>query len=177
MDDKVFSVIGLVAGLLIAVGVFGTWGSVSVSATYAGIPVAVSIDVSGWGLAQGMTYAGITAPGLKLPYVALIGGILALIAGIIGLVKPGIISKLLLSIGGMMGLIGIGLGLAIADVGGAVSDMIKTMAGTYGIPPEVSIGIGTGYGAYMVVIGGILAVLSALGLKMEKAEVSPLATQ
>jgi len=77
------------------------------------------------------------------------------VGSVLALVKPSAVAKVLLAIGGILALIGVAYGLAIADAGAAIS----------GAAPGVS--MGAGYGAYLVVIGGILAVLSTLGLNEE----------
>ena len=136
MNGKLLAVIGLIGGILIAVGVFGTWMS------------AAGETASGWDATK-------PAPegyGSKLPYIGLAGGILAVIGSLVALVKVGVIPKVLLIIGGICGLIGVSLGIAMADIFAAMP-----------IPIEVSIG----YGVYMCVVGSILAFLVTLGLKAE----------
>jgi len=136
---KKIAIIGLIGGILAAVGVFGTWMTISLVEEF---------SLSGWDLAQGtMATGGLS---YKLPYFALVGGILAVVGSVLGLVKPGTVARVLLAIGGILALIGVANGLNVADVATAAT-------GVY----EAS------YGTYMVVIGGILAILSTLGLEEE----------
>jgi len=144
MDNRTLAIIGLIGGILVTVGVFGTWMTTSVGEQ----------SVSGWDLAQGTAATGDL--GLKLPYFALVGGILAVVGSVLVLVKPGAVAKVLLAIGGILALIGVAHGLTYADMGAAMT------------APGVS--MGAGYGAYMVVIGGILAILVTLGLKEEEVK-------
>jgi len=146
MDNRILAIIGLIGGILAAVGVFGPWMTASV--------MGMKQSASGWDLAQGTAGAG--GISLKLPYFALVGGILAVVGSVLALVKPGAVAKVLLAIGGILALIGVAYGLTVADAGIAIGGMV----------PEVS--IGASYGAYLVVIGGILAILVTLGLKEEK---------
>ena len=145
---KKIAIVGLIGGILAAVGVFGTWMTMS--------GIGTGVSVSGWDFAQGTAETG--GLSLKLPYFALLGGILAVVGSVLALVKPSAVAKSLLAIGGILALIGVAYGLAIADAGAAIS----------GAAPGVS--IGAGYGAYLVVIGGILAILSTLGLKEGPSE-------
>jgi len=102
-------------------------------------------SLSGWDLTKATAEGGI---GAKLPYVALVGGILAVVGAIVGLVRPGVTPTGLLAIGGILALIGVAHGLRIVDL------TIDS----------------TGYGAILVTIGGILAILVTLGLKEEPSE-------
>ena len=146
MDNRTLAIIGLIGGILATVGVFGTWMTTS--------GVGTGVSASGWDLTQGTEEAG--SVGLKLPYFALVGGILAVVGSVLVLVKPGAVAKVLLAIGGILALIGVAYGLTYADMGAATT------------VPGVS--VGAGYGAYLVVIGGILAILVTLGLKEEEVK-------
>ncbi len=148
MDNRTLAIIGLIGGILAAVGVFGTWTTASITPV---MMEGMELSASGWDWAQGTVGAG--GPGLKLPYFALVGGILAVVGSVLVLVKPGAVAKVLLAIGGILALIGVAIGVAYADAGTAIT----------GAAPGIS--AGAGYGAYMVVIGGILAILVTLGLK------------
>lgn len=145
---KKIAIIGLISGILAAVGVFGTWMTMSAMGT--------EVSASGWDFAQGTTETG--GLSLKLPYFALLGGIIAVVGSVLGLVKPSAVARVVLAIGGILALIGVAYGLTIADAGAAIT----------GAAPGIS--VGAGYGAYLVVIGGILAILSTLGLKEEPSE-------
>ena len=134
---KKIAIIGLIGGILVVAGVFGTW------ITNVG-------SLSGWDLTKATGEGGL---GARLPYVTLIGGILAVIGALLALwAKPGVIPAGLLAIGGILALIGVAFGLVVADVG--------------------LLGKAMGYGGILVVVGGILAILVTLGLKEEpyKAE-------
>jgi hypothetical protein len=146
MDERTLAIIGLIGGILATVGVFGTWMTMSM--------MGVEQSASGWDLARGTGAAG--GLSLKLPYVALVGGILAVVGSVLVFVKLGAVTKVLLAIGGILALIGVAYGLVVADAGAAIA----------GAVPGVS--MGAGYGAYLVVIGGILAILVTLGLKEKK---------
>jgi len=104
--------------------------------------------MSGMGMDEsGSGWDMIRQSGMKLPLAALVGGILAVIGSIL-------VFAILRAIGGILALIGVAMGLAYAEMGA----MIPGMAGFT---------LGAGYGTYLVVIGGILAILSTLGLKEE----------
>jgi len=152
MDNRTLAIIGLIGGILAVVGVFGTWVKVSLDEDW-------EASASGWDFTQGTEIAG---PGysltqtLKLPYVALVGGILAVVGSVLVFVKLSMVTRALLAIGGILALMGVAFGLHMADVGGAIG--------------STPLSQGTGYGTYLVVIGGILAVLVTLGLKEEEAK-------
>lgn len=148
MDNRTLAIVGLIGGILAVVGVFGTWTTMSAMGT--------EYSDSGWDWAQGTAGAG--GLSLKFPYFALVGGILAVVGSVLALVKPSAVAKVLLAIGGILALIGVAYGLAAADTGAAIT----------GAVPGVS--AGASYGTYMVVIGGILAILVTLGLKEEKVK-------
>jgi hypothetical protein len=149
MDKKILAIIGLIGGILTAIGVFGTW--MTEKASTGGTEV--SISASGWDLARGTTAT--SGFSLKLPYLALVGGILAVVGSVIALVKPIMVTKVLLAIGGILALMGVAFGLVMADTGAAITGA------------AIGVSMGTGYGTYLVVIGGILAILVTLGLKEE----------
>lgn len=126
------AIIGLIGGILVVAGVFGPW-------------ITDGDSLSGWDLTKATAEGGFDA---KLPYVALVGGILAVIGAILALVRPGEIPAGLLAIGGILALIGVAIGPVVNDIG----------LGGFGV---------MGYGGILVVVGGILAILVTLGLKEE----------
>lgn len=129
---KKIAIIGLIGGILVVAGVFTPW-------------ITDGDSLSGWDMiAKGALDA-------RLPYVTLVGGILAVIGAIIALVRPGKISAGLLAIGGILALIGVSIGPVVNDVGLGGFEVM-------------------GYGGILVVVGGILAILVTLGLKEEAYE-------
>jgi len=131
---KEIAIIGLIGGILTVAGIFGPWETED-----------SDLSISGWDLTKAEAEGGF---GARLPYVALVGGILAVIGAILALVRPGVIPAGLLAIGGILALIGVAYGLVVADI--EAGDM--------------------GYGTILVAVGGILAILSTLGLKEEPSE-------
>jgi len=131
MEKKIVAVVGLIGGILVAVGIFGTWMS------------AAGQSASGYDLTKALP----TGYNSKLPYIGLVGGILAIVGSVVAIVKAGAIPKVLLIIGGILGLIGVSLGLAMADIVSAMGAAVSI-----------------GYGVYLCVVGSILALLATLGL-------------
>jgi len=103
---------------------------------------------------------GMPVPGLKLPYLVIVGGALAVIGSLLALLKPGVIAKVVLVIGGITILIGGALGFVLFEVS-------AILAVVPGMPAGFT--VGAGYGVYLLLVGGILAILATLGLR-EKPE-------
>jgi membrane associated rhomboid family serine protease len=93
MEKKTLLVIGLIGGIIAAVGVFLPWQSV------------LGINISGWDLTAAVSY----------PYVILLGGILALIGALVALVSTVKGVGYLVPIGGLVAILG--WIWAAADVG------------------------------------------------------------
>lgn len=124
MEKKMLMIIGLIGGILAAVGVFLTWAS------------ALGFTWSGWDIATAAVGAE------SYPYVALAGGILALIGALLSTKTKSI--GYLLPLGGIIAIIGAGWGFS--DISGIT-------------------GMDVGYGVYVCIVGGILALIGSLGLK------------
>lgn len=144
--------LGLIGGIIALIGVFTSWVSMSAS----GMGVTVSADITGWEIAQGeATVMGTTVSieSQTYPYVALAGGILALIGAIGVLASPGTKGLVaLLVLGGMLALVGAAWGLADIETG------TQSM---FGVTADVSYG----YGIYLALVGGILGLIGAYGAR------------
>lgn len=87
-----------------------------------------------------------------MPYVALVGGILVLVGALGLLMFHGVPRKtLLLAIGGILAIIGAGWGFSDIETG---TVLVATVS--------------YGYGLYLCLIGGVLGLLSALGLRRKR---------
>lgn len=153
MEKKIAGIIGLIGAILVIVGLFLAW----VSASGSILGTSFSFDVAGYNLAIGsITIMGVTAsiPVQSYAILALVGGIIALI-GAIGLLVGKRIIGFLLPIGGI---------LAIAGAGWGFADVSNAIAGAGVTGATVSVG----YGIYVCIVGGILALIGTVGLKGEK---------
>jgi len=97
VEKKTAAIIGLIGGIIAAVGVFLPWYS-------AGIAGVITVNVSGWD-ATAMTSA---------PYIILLGGVLALLGGL-GLLANQKALGYLVPIGGIVAILG--WAYAVADAG------------------------------------------------------------
>jgi len=124
MEKKTLLVIGLIGGILAIVGVFLPWASI------------LGFSLSGWDIRAGGSYV----------YVILIGGIIALLGGIVALadVKIEKIGYLVL-LGGI---------LAILGWIWAATDIGDWSAVTYGF--------------YTCLVGAILAIISGMSVRGKK---------
>jgi hypothetical protein len=171
MKRKNLAIVGLIGAILMLVGVFTPWTSASGSGEMMGISYSVSVSASGWNITQGevsMTgeVAGMsvteTVPvgeSANYPYIALAGGVLALVGALGVLASPG--KRILLAIlviGGLLAIIGAGLGFADIETG---SETI-TYSGT-----SMAATASYGFGLYLCVVGGILGLINVLGFKAE----------
>ena len=123
MNKQTLLIIGLVGGIIAMVGVFLPWAS------------AFGFSTSGWDFTAAVSY----------PYVILVGGIIALVGGLVVLGAKIDQAGYLIPVGGI---------LAIAGWGWAVAD-----AGTLS---------GFAYGFYACLVGGILALIGTLGVISKK---------
>jgi len=139
MEKKTAGVIGLVGGIIAAVSVFLAWGSVSASVG----GFTLSPDVSGLDVRTG----------IAAPYIVLIGGILALVGGIGMLATKMKAVGYLLPIGGILALVG--------GIWGFVK-VVDAICALFGFSGS---GVSVGYGIYLGIVGGVLALVSSLGLK------------
>lgn len=154
--DKRLLVIGLIGGILAIAGVFTAWATMDMSGTLMGETISVSVSVSGMDMARGeMTVMGTTqsVPSESYPYIALAGGILALIGALGVLASPGLRKLgILLAIGGILAIVGAGWGFSDIETG-TISVIGLTAS------------VGYGYGLYLCLIGGILGLVGVLGLR------------
>jgi len=111
------ALLGLIGGILAAVGVFLPWAS------------AFGFSISGWDVRASVSY----------PYVILIGGILALLGGLIALAAKVRNIVYLISLGGIIAILG--WIWAIADAG--------TLSGW-------------AYGFWACLVGGVLSVIGGM---------------
>lgn len=166
--DKRLLVIGLIGSILVFAGIFSPWTSVSGSGTYGGQSASFTAGASGWDYAQGEvtitakiagTSQSQTMPvgGTWYPYVALAGGVLALV-GVLATLASTRLWQLgvLLPVGGVLAIIGAALSF-ISIQTGTVTMMGMTARSSYG------------YGIYLSIVGGILGIIGARGLRREKA--------
>lgn len=161
MEKKTLLVIGLIGGILAAVGVFLSWASIQ--AEVEGFST-ISADITGWDMAKGeTTIMGITVPGPSepSPYVVLVGGILALIGAIgalaAGAKKAGVKLSILLAIGGLIAIVGAGWGFSVVETGTVSLIGIGNVSSSYG------------YGLYMCLVGAILALIGGImGARIKK---------
>jgi hypothetical protein len=119
MEKKTLLIIGLIGGIVAAVGVFLPWSNIIIS-------------VSGWDMRVLVSY----------PYVVLLGGILALIGGLLALMTKIKGVEYLVPVGGIIAVLG--WVWAVADAG--------TLSGF-------------SYGFYACLVGGILSLIGLLGVK------------
>ncbi len=147
MEKKTFIYLGLIGGILAAVGVFLEWASISVN-----IPgvFTYSASASGWDATAGMA----------APYLALAGGILALLGGL-GLLmgKRGL--GFLLPIGGILAIAG--SAWAFVDINAAIAGVAAVIVQIEALGGSASVGVG--YGLYLSIVGGVMALIGSLGLK------------
>jgi hypothetical protein len=144
MEKKTAAIIGLIGGILVLVGLALPW--VSASVTYMG--VATSMSVSG-----ATALSGSWAPAI----IVAVGGILALLGGLILLVGKGGPIAYLLPLGGILAIAGgIWAFAQISDVAGFVTGL----AGT-----GVAATIEAGYGVYLGIVGAVLALIGSFALK------------
>ena len=147
-------IVGLIGGILAAVGVFLSWASIQAEVE----GLTISADITGWDMAKGeTTIMGITVPGPEelSPYVVLVGGILALIGalGAAGVKKLSI----LLAISGLIAIVGAGWGFSVVETGTVSLIGIGTVSSSYG------------YGLYTCLVGGILALIGGImGIRAKK---------
>jgi len=156
-------IIGLIGGILAIAGVFAPWVIMSGSTTSDNQTVSISSSQSGWDLAKGRVtiitevngqsvMRTIRGEGKDYPYVALAGGVFVLVGALGLLVFPGVPKKtLLLAIGGILAIIGAGWGFSGIETG---TVLVAT--------------VNYGYGLYLCLIGGVLGLLGALGLKRKR---------
>jgi len=139
MEKKTLLIIGLIGGIIAAISVFLAW--------ITGSAGGFSVSMSGWDLLR----ASIS----DVPYVAvvLVGGILALLGGLGMWATKMKAVGYLLPIGGILALVGGIWGFA----------KVTEAIGATGIPAGVSVSVG--YGIYLGIVGGVLALVSSLGLK------------
>lgn len=137
MEKKTAAIIGLIGGIIAAVGVFLSWGSASVTVPGFGT---LGGSWTGWDIAT----AAVNSQ--SYPYIALAGGVIALIGalGVLGIKSKAI--GYLLPLGGIIAIIGAGWGFA--DISGTT-------------------GVSVGYGIIVCIVGGILALIGSLSLKGE----------
>lgn len=143
MEKKTLTYIGLLGGIIAIVGLFLAWASV----TFTG----GTVDITGFNLVTGsITVMGIPVSIGTMGYavLALVGGIIALIGGI-GLLVGKRAIGFLLPIGGLLAIVGGGWGLA--DVANAIAVTGATLS--------------VGYGIYICIVGGIMALIGSLVLR------------
>ncbi|MDI6642832.1 MAG: hypothetical protein QMD95_02125 [Candidatus Hodarchaeaceae archaeon] len=160
--------IGLIGGIFVFAGIFSPWVSVSGSLTHEGQSASFTVDASGWDLTQGKVVIGGEIAGtiqlvvmdigdMWCPYVALAGGVLALIGILVTLASTRLWTLgVLLPVGGMLAIIGAALSFRDIQTG-TVTVMGITARSGYG------------YGIYLSIVGGILSIIGARGLRREKA--------
>jgi hypothetical protein len=135
---RIIALVGLVGGILALVGIFTPW-----------------ITASGWGMSEGWSaWDSITEAKMmeRETYcvLAFVGAILGLLGALSAMAAPR--TKALWAI------LGIGAILAIAGAAWGFSDFFGGEPGTY-----MGVTISYGYGLYLTLVGGILALLGALG--------------
>ena len=141
VGKRILGVIGLVGGILVLVGVFGPWLTMS--------GPGFSAHVSAWDSITQATRAG-AAVDLKGWAILALVGALCLVAGALSAVAAPHIKALW----------GIVLTAGLVAVGGVVWAYADTDTTTV-----MGISIGYGYGAYLTLVGGILGLTGALGLR------------
>jgi hypothetical protein len=143
LDNRIFGIIGLIGGVLAIVGFFGTWYWVKLPPA-SGFP---NSSFSGRDFTQSTT---------KMPYLVLVGGVITVVGSFTAFFRPRWVTKVLLATGGILILIG----------GAAGFIYLWPVSMRFG--SESLAHYGASYGAYLVVIGGILSILMTLGLKEKK---------
>jgi hypothetical protein len=138
MEAKTWVIIGFIGGIVAAVGVFLPWATASASAG----GFTASVSASGWDATSG----------ISAPYIALAGGILALLGGLAVLGGQKAIGYLM-PIGGI---------LAIAGGVWGFSDVNSALGAVSGV---AGVSASVGYGVYACIAGGVLSLLGSLGLK------------
>lgn len=93
MEKKTLLIIGLIGGILAAVGVFLSWFSTA------------GVSFSGWDMAR--TWAPLLGQSFNQPYVVLLGGILALLGGLAALLAVKVTNiSYLIPLGGIIAVLG-----------------------------------------------------------------------
>ena len=154
MGKQALLVIGLIGGILAAVGIFLSWASIQAEVE----GLTISADITGLDMAKGeTTIMGTTVPGPEepSPYIVLVGGILALVGAIgalaIGTKKAGVKKlSILLAIGGLIAILGAGWGFSVVETGTVSLFGFGTVSSSYG------------YGLYLCFVGGILALIGGI---------------
>ncbi len=164
-------VIGFIGSILAIAGVFTPWVTASASATIPMVGEAsFSTSMTGWNIAKGELRASMTiqeetreltmptGESESYPYIALAGGILALIGALGAL--PGLRKlSVLFAIGGMLVIIGAAWGFSDIETGTRTETLWgMTVTGTAGY----------GYGLYLCLMGGILSLVGVLGLRRKE---------
>lgn len=130
--------VGLVGGIFVVVSVF--------------LPLA---KMSSMGTTVSMSSWDYTDLGVKLPYVALAGGIIVTVGAALTLVTSSGQWLSLVIIGGVLSLLGVSYGTAMIDM----TAIMPAWAG-----------FSAGLGAYLGVIGGIMALISVFALFTTREE-------
>jgi hypothetical protein len=136
MSKGIIGVIGLIGGILILVGVFTPWVTASALGYWG--------SVSAWDCITGRTSESAT-----YCYLALVGGVLALMGALFALTAPELkVLWAILAIGGILAIVSAIWGFSDIETG-----RILGLSFNYG------------YGLYLTLGGGILGLIGSLGLK------------
>jgi hypothetical protein len=152
----IIGIIGLIGGILAAAGVFLSWAYIEFE--FLGMPK--SADIPGWDMAKGeTTIMGVPVPGPKepSPYVVLAGGILALVGVFGAVVMRTKKLSILIMMGGLIAILGAIWGFSVIQTGTVTFPDIGPVDSSYG------------YGLYLCLVGGILALIGGImGVKAKK---------
>ena len=139
MAKRILALIGLIGGILALVGIFTPWATGSVG----GIPVSAS------------AWDGIKDSAVSYFTLALVGACVALLGALSALAAPRVKALwAILALGGILAIVGAAWGFFDIETGTGV----RLEEGIGYIPVTSSYG----YGLYLTLVGGILALIGAL---------------
>lgn len=195
--DKLLASIGLIGAILIVVGFFAPWISVSVDGSSTlDLPImgpksisfsASGFEVSGWDAARGREFKvsanvfllswerTLTFEGDNRAYIGLAAGIIALVGAIGILINPSHPRSryllAMLAIGGILAVIG--AGWVFSNAKSLAEEKIESMAEKYPEISNVSVNVGYRLGPYLTAIGGALCLIGAYDIRKHLSSYSP----